>query len=415
MSVVRSQTLAALDIGSSKICCFIAHLGTDNSINIVGIGHQVSKGVKAGMVVDMQLTEDAVRSAIDSAERMAGEKIKEIFIGFSGGKPSSQTLNVEIPITGKTIGNSEIRKVFHAIKPKVRENYEIIHMLPIGFVVDRKINVRDPRGMFAASLGVKTHIISCMSGPIKNMILSTERAHVSVKNCAVSSYASGLSVLVEDEMRLGATIVDIGEGVTSISVFSNEEIIYSTSIPIGGGHITRDLAKGLGTSISSAERIKTLHGNTIPSSEDDRDIIEVPVIGENEEENYNQFPRSVIIGIIRPRVEEILEFVRDKLESSGSIDLAGRRVVLTGGTSQLQGIRELSAKVLDKQVRLGKPININGLAEATGGPAFSSCAGLLLFSIRKSLPRLEEKHFANFNNENNSKIYKISRWIMQNF
>ena len=191
-------------------------------------------------------------------------------------------------------------------------------------------------------------------------------------------------------------------------------MIYATSIPIGGGHITSDIVRGLGTPSVHAERIKTLYGNVFPGSNDDRDILEVPSLGE-EDSNLNQVPRTILLGIIRPRVEEILEMVREKIEMSGVCTIAGRRVVLTGGSSQLHGITELAARVLDKQVRIGKPINIPGLAEATDGPAFSACAGLLFFATRKSIPVIEEVNNLSWKKYKGNNLTKLGKWLLQNF
>ena len=414
MAVSRNKLLTALDVGSSKVCCFIARFVNNDDFEIIGIGHQISKGIKAGLVVDMQKTEDSIRSAIDSAEKMAGEKIKETYICFSGAKTSSEIITEETLVAGDIIGNMDLKRVVQQVKPNLKHDYEIMHELPIGFSIDGTVGIRDPRGMFGSKLGIQTHILSALSGTMNNLRLCAERGHVSVKGFALSSYTAGLVTMVEDELRLGATLIDIGEGTTSISVFSNNEMIYATSIPIGGGHITSDIVRGLGTPSVHAERIKTLYGNVFPGSNDDRDILEVPSLGE-ENANLNQVPRTILLGIIRPRVEEILEMVREKIEMSGVGIIAGRRVVLTGGSSQLNGITELAARVLDKQVRIGKPINIPGLAEATDGPAFSACAGLLYFATRKSIPVIEEVNNLSWRKYKGNNLTKLGKWLLQNF
>ncbi|PPR76985.1 MAG: Cell division protein FtsA [Alphaproteobacteria bacterium MarineAlpha2_Bin1] len=414
MVVSRNKLLSALDVGTSKVCCFIARFINNDDFEIIGIGHQISKGIKGGSVIDMQKTEDSIRGAIDAAEKMAGEKIKETYICFSGAKTSSEILNEEITVTGDLIRNTDLKRVIQQVKPNINNDYEILHELPIGFSIDGTVGIKDPRGMFGSKLGIQTHIISALSGPMNNLRLCAERGHISVNSFALSSYVAGLATMVEDELRLGATLIDMGEGTTSISVFSNNEMIYSTSIPIGGGHITSDIVRGLGTPSVHAERVKTLYGNVFPVPNDDREIIETPSLGD-EDSNLNQVPRSILLGIIRPRVEEILEMVREKIEMSGTNVIAGRRVVITGGSSQLQGISELAARVLDKQVRIGKPINIPGLAEATNGPAFSACAGLLLFATRKSIPVIEEVNNLTWSKYKGNNLIKLGKWLFQNF
>ena len=415
MTVARNQIFTALDIGSSKVVCFIARYQSQNNLRIIGIGHQVSQGLKAGNVVDLQATEDAIRSAIDSAERMAGEKVKDVVIGFSGGKFLSRIYSVDVAVSGHAITNSDLKKVLQKIITHENDDYEIVHQLPVGFKIDDTVGVRDPRGMFGAKLGVKTHLVSALTGSMQNLRLCVERGHVGIKSFTVAPYAAGLSTLVEDELRLGATIVDMGEGTTSIAVFADDEMVFTTSLPIGGGHITKDIARGLGTPIADAERIKTLYGNVLPSLADDRDVLEVPIIGEFEEKNYNPVPKSLLIGIIRPRVEEILEMIRERIDAYGSTGEVGRRVVLTGGSSQLQGIRELAASVLDKQVRIGRPINVGGLAEATCGPAFAACAGLLLFAIKEPLPVINDVRSRSWKVSDKNRFTRVGRWIFQNF
>ncbi len=415
MVVSRNKLLTALDVGSSKICCFIARFINTNNFEIIGIGHQVSRGIQGGSIVDMQATEDSIRSAVDLAEKMAGEKIKEAYVCFSGAKSSSELIDEAVSINGTPIKDSDLKRVIQQVKPKVKNNYEIMHEIPISFSIDGTNGIKDPRGMFGNKLGIQTHVLSSLSAPLNNLRLCAERAHISVKGFALSSYTAGLATLVEDEIRLGATLIDIGAGTTSISVFTKNEMIYATSIPIGGAHITSDIVRGLGTPSVHAERIKTLYGNVFPGSNDDREIIEIPSLGESEEESLNQVPRAILLGIIRPRVEEILEMVREKIEMSGTKIIAGRRVVITGGSSQLQGIGELATRVLDKQVRVGKPINMPGLAEVTDGPAFSACAGLLLFATRKSIPVIEEVNNMSWNKYKGNQISKLGKWLLQNF
>jgi cell division protein FtsA len=199
----------------------------------------------------------------------------------------------------------------------------------------------------------------------------------------MSPFAAGLSCLVEDEMDLGVTLIDMGGGTTSISVFFDGKMVWTDSVPIGGSHVTSDIARGLTTPLAHAERLKTLYGSALPAPSDEREIIDVPQIGEEDRAQAHHVPKSLLVGIIQPRLEEVFEFVRGRLDASGFAKLAGRRVVLTGGASQLPGMRELAQQVLDKQVRLGRPLRIGGLAESVGGPAFSAAAGLLAYAVQQ--------------------------------
>jgi cell division protein FtsA len=214
-------------------------------------------------------------------------------------------------------------------------------------------------------------------------------------------------------MDLGVTLVDMGGGTTSIAVFYDGSLVHIDCLPVGGVHVTNDIARGLSTPLTHAERMKTLYGSTIPTPSDEGQIIDVPLIGESSGDNANHIPRSLLIGIIRPRVEEILELVRNRLEAAGVNKLAGRRMVLTGGASQLQGMRELAARVLDKQVRVGRPIRTAGLAEATAGPAFSTCAGLLAYAVRNR--DAAETRTSESSGEAGRGLARLGRWFMANF
>jgi cell division protein FtsA len=209
------------------------------------------------------------------------------------------------------------------------------------------------------------------------------RCRLEVADIVIAPYAAGLAALVEDEINLGATIIDMGAGTTSVAVFYDGHLLHADSVPIGGSHVTADIARGLSTPLAHAERMKTLYGNAMSAGNDEREMIDVPLMGEEDRSQSNHVPRSMLVGIIRPRIEETLELLRGRLEMTGYDKLAGRRVVLTGGASQLQGVTDLAANVLDKQVRRGRPLKIAGLADSTGGPAFAACAGLLIFAERR--------------------------------
>ena len=413
MAAGRSQLITALDIGTTKVCCFIARAESEQSLRVIGIGHQVSKGLRAGTVVDMEATEESIRAAVEAAERMAGETVREVHVALAGGRPHSHTVGVEVSIAGHAIGDSDLRRVLEQGRPAPDETgeREVIHSLPVGFTVDGASGVRDPRGMYGSRLGVNIHVVTANTGPMRNLSLCVARGHLQVASVTVAPYASGLATLVEDEMRLGVTLVDMGGGTTTIAVFKDGELIFVDGLAVGGIHITQDIARGLATPMNHAERMKTLFGSALPSPADERELIDVPVIGETDRDITNQVPRSVLVGIVRPRAEEIFELVRNRLEAAGMDRIAGRRVVLTGGGSQLQGARELAARMLDKQVRLGRPIRMDGLAEATGGPAFATCAGLLGLALRE--PPAAVRDFVD--SSDSGRISRFGRWLRTNF
>ncbi|MCB9991902.1 MAG: cell division protein FtsA [Rhodospirillales bacterium] len=387
----KGSIIAALDVGSSKIACFIARIVDDEgNFEVLGVGHQASQGVKAGSVIDLDAAESAIRQTVHAAENMAADKIKgfplrEVIVNVPGVHTKSHNFTIDVEISGQDVTDNDVRRALaKAQGHAVSAESELIHTIPITYTIDGNNGIREPRGMFGHKLEVDVHLVTGEISALRNIATCIERSHLDIAALCESGYAAGLASLVEDEMDLGCTVIDMGGGVTSIAVFYNGGMIYSDSIPVGGRHVTSDIARGLTTSISDAERLKVLYGSAVASSTDENELIDVPQIGEDNQTVPNHAPRSLLVGIIQPRLEEILELVRAKLNDSGVGPAAGRRVILTGGASQMPGLRELGQQVLDKQVRLGRPIRIDGLADAVNGPAFATTAGLLTYIAERS-------------------------------
>ncbi len=416
----KSELIGALDIGSGKITCFIAKVMDEGMIRVVGIGHQSSAGVRQGMICDVEAAEGAILATVHAAEQMAGESIEKVIVNLSGGAPQSATLNFEVSIAGHEVGDSDIRKVetqgHQACQSGERA---LIHCIPVGYTIDGARGIRDPRGMYGERLGVSMHMVTATQGAVRTLVTCLARCRLDVESIVLGAYASGLAALVEDEINLGATVIDMGAGTTSVAVFYDGHLLHVDSVPIGGSHVTADIARGLSTPLAHAERMKTLYGNAIASPSDERDMIEVPLMGEDGRGHGNPVPRSMLTGIIRPRLEETLELIRGRLETAGYDRIAGRRVVLTGGASQLNGIAELAADILDKQVRRGRPMKVAGLADSTGGPAFAACAGLLIHAVRKpgDTPAgiLPGRPFSNATREPDGLFGRVGLWLRENF
>ena len=388
----RNGLIAALDVGSSKVCCFIAKAEDGARPRVIGIGQQASYGVKAGAVIDMETTEAAILNAVHAAEQMAGERIERVVVNLSGGYPDSSSVGVEVAIDGHEVGDSDLDRAvarsheFDGTKDQVGNGRQLIHAIPTCYSIDGSRGIRDPRGMCGERLAVSMHFITAAAGAVRNLLNCVERCHLDVAGLVVSPYASGLSSLVDDETELGVTMIDMGGGTTTMAVFLEGKVIYTDVVPVGGIHVTNDIARGLATPVVHAERLKALYGQAAAVAADESETIEVPQVGE-EETSTQQIPRAKLDRIIRPRLEETFELVRTRLEASGFDKIAGHRVVLSGGASQLTGVRELAAKLLDKQVRLGRPTRILGLAEATAGPAYATCAGLLTYAATAEAAR----------------------------
>jgi cell division protein FtsA len=409
----RGSLVAALDIGTTKICCFIARVEADKP-RVLGIGHQVSRGVRNGRIIDLEAAGASVVAAVHAAEEMAGEQIDEVVANLSGGFAASRIVKAEIAITGREISEAELQQVLeHGYLLREPGDRQVIHSIPVGFSVDDSRGIRDPRGMFGDRLGVNMNVVTAGAAAVRNHSTAIGRAHLGIDALVVSPYAAGLSCLVGDEIELGVTVLDMGGGTTTIGVFFDGNLIFADSVPVGGGHVTNDIARGLSTSVAHAERMKTLFGSAIVASTDERETIAVPQIGEEEEGHVNHVPKSLLVSIISPRIEETFELVRNRLEASGFDKVAGRRVVLTGGACQLHGVRELAGLILDKQVRVGRPLQVAGLAEATGGPAFSTTVGLLHFALseRAEVPRTRRRPAS----PPSGLFGRFGHWLLENF
>ncbi len=382
----KGALLAALDIGSSKVACFIGRIIDDEgTFEVLGVGHHASKGVKGGVIVDLDAAEAVIRQTVHAAENMAadimkGYPLREVVVNLPGVSAASHAYTSDVQVAGHEITDNDVRRALAKAQEQVlSDEYELIHTIPMDFRIDGNDGIRDPRGMFGQDMSVDIHMVTGDMGPLQNMATAIERSHLDITALCVSAYGAGLACLVEDEMDLGCTVIDMGGGVTSFAVFNGGRMIYSDAIPIGGMHITNDIAKGLTTSMNDAERLKALYGSAMASNMDESELIDVPQLGEDEHAAPNHVPRSLLVGIMQPRIEEVFEMVRAKLNDSGLGNAVGRRVVLTGGSSQIQGLKDLGHHVLDKQVRLGKPIRLTGLPDAVSGPAFATTAGLLTY------------------------------------
>ncbi len=413
LTKIRSGGLvAALDVGTTKCVCFIAHALGEGSLRIIGIGHQESRGLRNGTIVDMEAAETAILNTIHAAEQMAGETIREVVVSVAGGHPLSHRVSADVPIAGSEVADGDIRRALaHGRNQFSPNGREMLHFIPLGYTIDGSRGIRDPRGMFGQRLGVDMHVITAETGPLRNLTTCIGRAHLDVEALVVSPYAAGLACLVEDETDLGVALIDMGGGTTSIAVFYDGSVVHTDCIPIGGVHVTSDIARGLSTPLNHAERLKTLHGSCMASAADQREILTVPPIGDDNPNHAQHIPKSYLVSIIQPRIEETFEMIRSRLEASGFDRVAGRRVVLTGGASQLQGVREMAALVLDKQVRMGRPLGVVGLAEATSGPAFATGAGLLQYALLEQAGRSHRRFGSS--GQSQGLLGRVGSWLRE--
>lgn len=385
----RGGTFGVLDIGTTKVVCLIARIESDGEPRVLGFGWQRAQGVKAGTIIDLEGAERAVRAAVGQAEEMADTQLSSVVVNLSCGQPESRAQHIQWQIGGRAVTEQDLRAILQEGRRRSAEDgRETVHGFPLGFTVDATPGADDPRGMICETLTARLHMVDAAQASLRNLGAALMRCDLEVEELVSAPFAAGLATLVEDEKQLGATVIDMGGGTTSLAVFHEGHLLHTAQIPVGGWNVTNDLARGLSTPIAHAERLKTLHGGTQAAPEDEKEWLPVPMVGE-EEDHIARIPRAMVVGIIRPRIEETFELVRDRLEAAGLGEEAGRRVVLTGGASQLMGVREVAARVLERQVRLGRPHPVRGLPETAGGPAFSVPAGLLAWCAGEGRPLLD--------------------------
>ncbi|MDA0229316.1 MAG: cell division protein FtsA [Proteobacteria bacterium] len=410
--------IAALDVGTSKVTCFIAERNGQGELAIVGIGQDTAEGLKAGTVTDMAAAVKSIGTAVHRAEVMADTRVRELFISVSGGAPRSTYADISLDVSGRQIGNTDIQAAFDAARTDgAIEGREIVHAVSTAYDLDGSRGIRNPKGMYGNQLRVQLHMVSVAHGAFRNLLSCLSRCDLDLEAPVISAYASGLACLVEDEKDLGVTIIDMGCGGTGLASFSGGEFNWTATVPLGGAHVTNDIALGLTTPLANAEHMKRLYASAIGGPADNREMIEVPQLGEPELHSARQIPRSLLTGIVRPRLEETFELVRDFLDSSGAASASARRIVLTGGASQLQGVGELASQILEKQVRLARPLPMQGLAEAVAGPNCATCAGLLIYAAERhddsQIRRQTREHPSPQPAE--SALGRIGQWLRANF
>lgn len=379
----NSQIVGLLDIGTSKVACLIAALdpperpGENRRVRVLGVGHLRSRGIKAGVIIDLAEAEATVRAAIAQAERTARLTLEEVFVSVSCGRLQSSNFSASVDISGGVVRSDDIDRLMaggHAFAE--REGRTLIHLNRIGFRVDGAAGSHDPRGMAASRLSADLHTVAADEAPVRNLMLVVERCYLNVRALIATPYASALAATSEEERRLGVTCIDIGGGTATVAAFADGHFIHAATIPVGGHHITLDIAQSLQTPLAEAERIKTLYGTMVLAQSDEFETFSFALAGE-EDGARGQATKAQLAGIIRPRVAGILGMVRERLDKAGVSSFAGERVVLTGGASALVGFGEFAANTLGRPARVASPVPSPGLPSIVGSPAFSTVAGLL--------------------------------------
>ncbi len=373
----RPGLVSALDIGSSKIACVIGR-AEQGRLKILGSALRESAGLRAGTVTSLELAEESIRDCVAAAENHADARIQNVLITVNCGQPVSVNSRAVMALDGALVSDAHLRALLGDGRARCQlADHEIIQSAPTAYVVDEARGVRNPSGMFCQRIGVAMHAVAVKPSPLQNLKLAVERCHLNVVGTLFSAYAAGLACLSEDERQIGATVIDMGGGCTAIAVFLEGHLVHADVVPLGGLAVTYDVSRGLSAPLSAAERVKTLFGAALGDMDMGADLVSVPQMGEDGEDSAIRVPRSMLTRIIQARLTEIFEEVQKRLQASGFDAAAGRRAVLTGGACQLAGTRELASRLLNKQVRIGRPQNFPGLAAANAGPDYAAAIGLL--------------------------------------
>jgi cell division protein FtsA len=373
----RPGLVAVLDVGTSKTVCLIGR-ADHGKMQVLGAALRESNGMRGGTVVGLESCQESILDAVAAAENMADTRIQNVVISVNCGQPVSVSGRAIASLDGQLVSNAHLRVLLAEGRNKCSlDGHEIIQSAPTSYVVDEARGVKNPLGMYCQRIGVAMHAVAVRPSPLHNLRIAIERSHLTVVGTQFAAYASGIAALTDDEKQLGAIVIDLGGGCTSIAVFNEGHLVHADVVPMGGQQITEDLSRMFSTPLSAAERIKTLWGAALGDLEASADVIAVPQMGEDEEGASRRIPRSTLTRVIQARVEEILAHVQQRLRTSGYDVAVGRRAVLTGGGSQLSGVRDLAERILNKQVRLGRPQMFPGMP-ASAGPDYATAVGLLM-------------------------------------
>lgn len=390
-SKIPKELFTALDIGSSKVCCAIAsmnrELGVDNAnaVRVMGVASHIAKGIRGATIVNLEDLEDSILNAVHSAEQLSNRNIKSVYINIPADGLQSHYLTSTIALNGQAVADSHLEKALEDVgrKQGIASGRRIIHCFPMWYDLDDNFHIQDPKNMIGDNLITHFHIVTAPINLIANLSACVGRCHLDVDAFVAAPYATSLATLVEDEKEMGVTLLDIGSHNISIISYLRGMPIFLGSIPLGGNHITSDIAQGLNTSLSQAERLKTLYGSLIGSN-DNKETILVTQLGEDELSFASPVSKSFLMHIINARAEEIIETIDKLLNSNGIDKLALQRFVITGGSSQLQGLKELIQQKFNKSVRAALPQGIQGMGDILHTPTFALCAGLLQYAMQDS-------------------------------
>jgi cell division protein FtsA len=380
------QYVVGLDIGTSQIGCVVGEVKDDGAVHIVGLGQSPSRGLRKGVVVNVDATVDAVKSAVEEAELMAGLRIESATVGIAGGHIRSFNSRGVIAVSGRdrTVSSDDVRRVLEAARAvSIPQDREILHVLPQEFVLDEQGGIAAPEGLVGSRLEANVHIVTAATTSVQNLVTCANRAGIEVRDTVLEQLANAESVLSDDEKELGVALIDIGGGTTDMAVFEKGSLWHTAVLPAGGDHFTNDLAVGLRTPIPDAERLKKRYGCAMASLVQEGDAIEVPTVGGRKPRLLSH---QVMAEILQPRAEEIFSLFQEEVVRAGFDKVLNAGVVLTGGGSLLPGMTQVAESLFEMPVRHGIPSGAEGLMEPASSPQFATAIGIALFGARHRQP-----------------------------
>jgi cell division protein FtsA len=406
----RDRIIVGLDIGTTKICCIVTELKENGDLEVIGFGISESKGLRRGLVVNMEQTVEAIGCCVEDAERMAGIRVDEVFTGIAGGHIQGISTSGVIAVKGDEITLSDKKRVVDQAKDFAKPvGVEIIHVLPQEFCVDDISGISNPVGMAGSKLEARVHIVTGSVSAVSNITKCAQKAGLGLQDIVLQQIASAAAILTPDESQLGVILMDIGGGTTDIAVFNEGSIRHTAVLALGGDHVTHDIAVGLRTPIAEAERLKIKYGHAIASRVSPDEQIEVPSIGGD---TVNTVPRRILAEIIESRVEELFKLAYTEIRNTGLAENMSAGLVLTGGASSLEGVADLAEGIMHMPVRVGYPRGVKGLVELVNNPAYATAVGLCIYEAGRPTYSFKPKKGASMFER---ALDRMIRWIKEVF
>jgi len=380
-----SNMIVGLDIGTSKVVSIVGEVNAEGGLNIVGIGRHKSRGLKKGTVVNIESTVQSIQRAIEEAELMAGCQIHSVYAGIAGSHVRSMNSHGIVAIRDKEVFSADIERVIDAAQAvAIPADQKVLHILPQEYIIDSQEGVKEPLGMSGVRLEAKVHLVTCATNAAQNIEKCIKRCGLETDEIILEQLASSYSVLTEDEKELGVCLVDIGGGTTDIAIFTEGAIRHTGVIPIAGDQVTNDIAMALRTPTDHAEELKIKYACALSQLASPDDMIMVPSVGERPP---RELSRQALADVVEPRYDELFHLIQAEIRQSGFEDMLAAGMVFTGGTSKMEGVAELAEEIFHMPVRIGMPVEVNGLVDIVRNPTYSTAVGLLLYGMRQSQER----------------------------